>query len=236
MIRQLTSWSFSVYRQWIQCPKSVYFQKIQRVPVLEAEESPAIQKGNAAHAAAETFIKTETKVTKVPTALRLFESKLKDLRKAAAKVELEWAFDRDWNPCRWDDWKRAFLRMKIDVLKDSVEPPAVGIIDWKTGKIHVEDHRQQRSIYGMGALQLVQIGQLAGGNSKAIVTAQHLYTDTGQEGTEQFKLKDLAPLKKEWAARIKPMFEDTRWKQKESYACRWCPYRKSAGGPCTANQ
>jgi RecB family exonuclease len=156
---------------------------------------------------------------------------LVDLRKRKAKAELEWAFDRQWIPVDWRDWDRAWLRIKTDVCADSVKPPTVDIVDWKTGKVHPE-HAQQRSLYALGGLQLVQIGKLAGGSKDVKLTAQHVYVDTGQSATENYVMKDLAPLKREWMTRIKEMMADTEYRPNPGHACRWCKFSKLKGGPC----
>ena len=163
--------------------------------------------------------------------LSSIKSVLVDLRKKKPRTEQEWAFDRQWNAVDWRDWNRAWLRIKTDICADSVEPPTVDIIDWKTGRIH-DEHKQQRSLYALGGLQLVQIGALAGGSKKTELTAQHVYVDTGQNATEKFKFKQLPELKREWLARIDRMMKDTTYPTKTGQHCRWCKYAKSKGGPC----
>ena len=64
------------------------------------------------------------------------------------------------------------------------------------------------------------------------LTAQHVYLDTGQTATEQFQMKDLTPLQREWEARTKQMLSDTRFPTRTGPHCRWCKFRQSAGGPC----
>jgi RecB family exonuclease len=108
----------------------------------------------------------------------------------------------------------------------------VDIIDYKTGQVHA-DHAQQRSLYALGGLQLVKIGALAGGDKKVQLTAQHVYVETGQTATEKFAMASLAPLKREWAARTAQMMKDTTFRPKPSrFACKWCKFAKSRGGPC----
>jgi RecB family exonuclease len=241
---QLTSWSFSVYVQYLRCPFSVCLDKIQRIRITEPD-SPVLVKGNRAHDIAARYAgglgKPPSLVSELPPAypgakpekldLAPIKKKLVELRKRRARTEQEWAFDRQWMPVDWRDWARAWLRIKTDVVADTVDPPTVDIIDWKTGKIY-DDHRQQRSLYALGGLRLVQIGALAGGSKDTKLTAQHIYMDTGQTATEEFTLKDLKPLQREWLARIKKMMADTVYPTKTGYHCRYCKYRKSAGGPC----
>jgi hypothetical protein len=149
-------------------------------------------------------------------------------------VELEWAFTKDYLPTTWFG-KDARLRVKTDVCLDTKEPPLVHITDWKTGRVY-DDHRQQRSLYALAGLQLVELGLLAGGSKDTKLIAEHLYTDTTQSATEEYSMKDLKPLKREWESRIKQMMSDTKYPAKTGYHCRWCKFRKSAGGPCQEDQ
>jgi PD-(D/E)XK nuclease superfamily len=238
----LTSWSFSVYTQYKKCPFSVCLDKIMRVRIQEPE-NPHFVKGDRAHAITDVYISGEGKKRpglvedisvgkeKVRVDLRPIANQLADLRTKKARTEQEWAFDKDYNQVDWRDWARAWLRIKTDVCADTKEPPMVEIVDWKTGRMY-DDHRQQRSLYALGGLQLVQIGVLAGGGKDVKLTAQHVYVDTGLKATESFKMKDLTPLKKQWAARIKQMMSDTTYPTKTGYHCRYCRFAQSKGGPC----
>lgn len=231
----LTSWSFSTYTNYLKCPFQVCLEKIVRTRI-EEPENPAFVKGNRVHEAADAFISGRAPARKkLEAELQPVAAKLKDLRAVKASTEQEWAFDRNWEPCDWRDWNRAWVRIKTDVCAATEEPPHVEIIDWKTGRVHAEDHRLQRRLYATGGLQLVQAGALCGGDRAADCTAQHIYVETGQTATETFKMKELAGLKREWASRVKPMMTDTLFPAKTGHHCRWCKFRKSNGGPCPEN-
>ena len=129
----LTVWSFSTYTQYLKCPFSICLDKILRVRIQEPE-NPAFIKGDRVHAAADNYVSGRTSPRiKLEKELLPVATKLKELRSAKAKTEQEWAFDRKWNPCDWRDWQRAWLRIKTDVCHDTVQPPHVDVIDWKTG-------------------------------------------------------------------------------------------------------
>src|ERR1039458_919889 len=51
--------------------------------------------------------------------------------------------------------------------------------------------------------------EVDGGDKNVKLTAQHVYVDTGQRATEEFLMKHLAPLKREWLSRIQYMMADT---------------------------
>jgi hypothetical protein len=219
--------------------------KILRIKIVEPD-NPYFVKGNRAHAIAETFISGPGKKRPALTEkiafpgqkpleinLKPIEAQLIDLRAKMASTEQEWAFDRQWNAVDWRDWNRAWLRVKTDVCADSEKPPTVEIVDWKTGQPHLEDHKLQRSIYALGGLQLVKLGVLAGGSKDTKLTARHVYVDAPDiTATEQFAMKDLAPLKREWLAGTKDMLSDTTYAARPGFHCKWCKFSKKNGGPC----
>jgi hypothetical protein len=241
---QLTSWSYSVYVKWLECPFSVCLDKIMRVRITEPD-NPNFVKGNRSHEIADTYISGVGKkrpalvdTIKMPgpdkvvikVDMTAVEARLVDLRAKKARTEQEWAFTKAWDPTGWFD-KDAWLRIKTDACADMTDPPTVDIVDWKTGRQYPE-HKQQRSLYALGGLRLVQIGALAGGSKKVELTAAHIYTDTGITATEKFGMKNLEPLKREWLTRIREMMADTVYPTRTGRHCGWCKYAKSKGGPC----
>lgn len=235
---RLKSWSYSVYTQWVKCPRSVCYAKILKVDM--KEDNPKFERGDAMHAAAQTYTTAKTAPTLLPRQdLFKFKPQLDRLRKYKTKlVEQDWSFTRQWKRTRYDDWKNCWLRIKVDfcgvVEQLRNKPGSVEIIDYKSGKVY-EDHKQQRSLYALGGLQLVQIGELKAGKA-AEVTAAHYYTDTGMTATQEFAMDELPDLMKEWEARVAPMMSDTRYQIQEGHHCKWCRFRKSNGGPCPANK
>lgn len=229
----LTSWSYSVYSQYVKCALSVCFDKVQRIRIVEPP-NPHFVKGDRVHKAAEVHIGSTGRPPAVIPELQSVKDRLEFFRKARAKVELEWAFTKQYLPTSWFG-KDAWLRVKTDVCLDTAPPPLVHITDWKTGRVY-EEHKQQRSLYALAGLQLVELGQLAGGSKDVKLTAEHLYTDTTQSATEEYGMKDLKPLKREWESRIKGMMSDTRYPAKTGFHCKFCKFRKSAGGPCPEAQ
>jgi hypothetical protein len=232
-LANLTSWSYSVYTAYLRCPLAVCFDKIKKIRIVEPP-NPHFEKGDRVHKGAEMYIGSTGRAPTIPAELAAVKDKLVFFRKARAAVELEWAFTKDYLPTTWFG-KDAWLRVKTDVCLDTKEPPLVQITDWKSGKIY-DDHRQQRSLYALAGLQLTELGLLAGGSKDTKLIAEHLYTDTTQSATEEYTMKDLQPLKREWASRIKGMMSDTKYPSKVGFHCRWCKFRKSAGGPCPEAQ
>lgn len=235
-LANLTSWSYSVYTSYMKCPLMVCFDKIKRIRIVEPPNE-AFAKGDRVHKAAESYISAVGRAPTIIPELKPVAERLKGFRKLKALVEQEWTFTKTWMPTQWNDWTNAWLRIKVDVcaVTSDKKQPLVQITDWKTGRVY-DEHKQQRSLYALGALRLVELGQLADGNPKVKVIAEHAYTDTTQSATEEFTMKDLKPLQAEWLRRIKTMMTDTRYPAKPGFHCRYCKFRKSAGGPCPENQ
>jgi len=230
----LSAWSYSVYTSYLNCPFQVCLEKIIRHRVQEEPKNEAMERGTRVHDAAEAFVGSIGRAPKLIPELQGQRDLLMRLRKANARTEQEWAFTREWTPTGWLD-RDCWLRIKVDACTDAKTPPTVEIVDYKTGRVHPE-HKQQRSLYALGGLQLVQIGQLAGGAKDVQLTAAHVYTDTTQTATEQYVMKDLPALKREWLTRIKTMMSDTQFRTKVGRHCRWCKFAKSKGGPCPENK
>lgn len=228
----LTSWSYSVYTSYMKCPMSILFEKVMRIRIMEPP-NPHFEKGNRIHKFAENYISTAGKAPTIIPELKSVKERLSAFRKMKAIVEQDWAFTSKYLPTSWFG-NEAWLRIKVDVCAVTKAPPLVQITDWKSGKVY-DEHKQQRSLYALGGLQLVELGLLAGGAKDTKVVAEHLYTDTTQSATEEYRLKDLNPLKREWATRIKQMMSDTKYPAKTGFHCRYCKFRKSAGGPCPEN-
>ena len=226
-----------MYTAWLKCPMSVMFDKIKRIRIAEPPNLHFV-KGDRVHKAAEAYIAVPgKKAPPVIPELAAVKGHLELFRKLRAQTERDWAFTRAFEPASWfgpDAW----LRVKVDVCAVEPGPPQlVRITDWKTGKVY-DDHRQQRSLYALGGLQMAELGLLPGvaKTPDLKLKAEHLYTDTTQSATEVFALKGLPALKREWAVRIKQMMTDTRYPARTGFHCRYCKFRKSNGGPCPEDQ
>lgn len=232
-LRSLTSWSFSRFSVYDQCPakaKYAFIDKIKEPP------NPAMNRGNEIHKAAEAYVKGEGRV--VPKELKLVGTELKAMRAAkkhddtSVVVETTWAFTHDWKVTRWDDWRGCTLRVKVDVAQ-LVGRNVLIITDWKTGKFRPEKHQEYMSqieLYGLGGLKYY-------GAQIDHVRPRLIYTDLGttyplEDGQLVYSRKDVPRLQKSWEARTKPMLKDTTFAPKPSNLCLWCHYRKENGGPC----
>lgn len=228
-VQQITAWSPSRLFQYEECP----FKAKQKFILRKKEpDSPAAARGSMIDGAARSFIETTREPTLIAE-LRPVSKFLKQFRilgqKKKAKCNVEITFRRDWSVTRWDDWKEAWLRVKLDLLlfpkKDAAE-----VVDVKSGKLRLENgsnYEAQVRIYNMSVL--------AAGFAKESI-AGLLFTDHGvlhrPKKNAVLKLAQLPKEKKYWEERVAPMFNDKLFPPRPGNYCRWCFFSKAKGGPC----
>lgn len=226
----ITSWSFSRYSCYMECPAKAKFKFVDK---RKEPGSAAMDRGTELHKMAENYLRDGGRI---PKELKLITDKLKDFRKRKAIPEGDFTFKKDWSPTRWDDWNGAWVRIKADVTLPplvDIEGGVVEIHDFKSGGkvdeqgavIVKDEYNEQMELYTLGGLLTYQTAKTA--------VASLIFIDHGQsiESAEAHR-KDLAKLKKKWELRTKKMLSDTAFKPTPGNACRWCHFRKGNGGPC----
>ena len=235
-VKGFTSWSFSRLSAHELCPLKAKLSMIDKIP---EPQKPALKRGDEIHQLAQKYITGAH--AKMAPELLLFKALFKSLRRDHAKdpesvvVESSWAFRRDWSSTTYDDWKEAWLRIKVDVAR--VRPDHVDVIDWKTGKFspqfNLVDYLEQIELYALGGLLLYQ----------RPVTPRLVYLDQGVVFPEEkhelertYTPDDVPELRKKWEAKVKPMLADRKFAPKPNKWCYNCWYRKdnkaNGGGQC----
>lgn len=230
-IKKLTSWSFSRWQQYEECPLKAKLKFIDKLPPKTPPNREALDRGTSIHKLAEQYVLHDGKSPHLPTELKLFKQEFLQARKCKdVKVESELAFDRGWNPCDWKDWNRAWVRIKID-LSMKVKK-LLKVVDHKTGRLKEEDSSPQLELYALGGL-------LEYPDVDMVVTdlwfldqgeIRPLRDDDSTIGV--YHRSDISTLKKRWEKRVVPMLNDTKFAPKPGPYCRWCEYSKVKGGPC----
>jgi hypothetical protein len=230
-MKRVKSWSPSAFNDYDQC--SLQFQ-LGRLQKLNTGPKPAaFARGEDIHLKAEMYIKGSGRT--LPKELSYFADLFKKLRKqydkndqikAAIRVEENWGFTRDWDPCASDDWNRCWLRVKCDCAY--FEGNVLEMPDWKTGK-----HRDDKLQMYMNQLEISAMACLLTYPRPDIIVRPSLhYLDSGKvyrgpADNLQYTLADLPRLKKVWEKRVAPMFADTVFKPKPGRACGFCYFRRS---------
>ncbi len=247
-LQQLTSWSYSRLSDYDACPA---FAKFKHILKLKEPGGPALDKGNRIHGLAQVWVTGRAvkdtwgmtpelvkelaafakgiKSAPIPSELARFTEEFNTLRAAKATAEESWCFTEDWEPCRYDDWNRVWLRVKTDAHYLSVvkngrkRETTVHIIDYKTGKEYPE-HSKQRSLYALGAFLNYP------DSVKAI--AEHWYLEAGVERKSEFLAAELPALQEEWGRRTTALLNDTTFAPRPGPKCQYCHFRKANKGPC----
>ena len=246
---RITSWSFSRYNTYRQCPLKAKLKFIDKIP---EPSSAALDHGNKCHDLAERYIKGS--LTRLPKELRFFASLFRNLRKQYKKsinnmsCEDSWAFTKEWGETVYNDWDNCWLRIKIDVAveeaarKKGAESSTLLIYDWKTGKFREENNDQyaeQLDLYALGVFLCEDYNHIDTVKAKLMYLDSGLEyprTNTPLEDMLTFHRKDLPKLKKQWEQRTRGMLKDKSFKPLPNRFCQWCHYRKNnkenGGGQC----
>lgn len=233
MTKKITSWSWTRYADYRQCPAMTKYKHIDR---LKEPKGPALERGAMIHDLASGFIKGTIKA--LPPELKNFAAEFRKLKAMFKKknhgmtVEDDWAFTKDWQRTLWNDWSGCVVRIKLDCA----HPVGKKLIvtDWKTGKYRDEDvvmYQEQLELYALAALILHP--------KIEVVHPRLVYLDAeryfpGSMDDLLFEQKDVVKLKKLWAERTQPMLNDTVFAKRATDKCRWCWFgqsKKSMGGP-----
>lgn len=235
-IKQITSWSFSRYSTYRACPLKA---KLAFIDKIKEPGNEAMERGNKIHEMAEQYIKGLIRT--LPKELSLFKDEFKKLKAIYKKVtsgtvvEDTWAFTKDWDRSRWNDWVNCVVRIKLDCAHLENESTMI-ITDWKTGKFRAEmneEYIEQLELYALAALILHP--------HIDVVKPRLVYLDLGivyppSDEPIVFSQLDVPRLKKLWAKRTRAMLNDTKFAPKPNDKCKWCHFRASnkanGGGQC----
>ena len=237
----IKSWSWSRYADYTQCPRRA---KLKHVDRHKEPGSAAMDRGAEIHDLISGFIKGAIKTLIVPEGApkefwKPWEKELKLYRAAYKKknhgmtVEDDWAFTRDWERCRWDDWHKCWVRLKLD-LAHPISKTELVITDWKTGKAREEErtaYKAQLELYALAAL-ILHPHVTTVYPRLAFIDAETTFPVVRED--LKFTQTDVVKLKKEWAKRTKAMFLDDIFAARPSPKCRWCWFgqaKKAQGGP-----
>lgn len=238
--KQITSWSFSRYSTYKQCPLKA---KLQFIDKIKEPPNPAMQRGADIHDACEAYIKGT--LPRLPAECRPFKKEFQEFRKQYKKaisgmvVEDTWAFTKDWDETAWNDWANCWVRIKLDCAHHEDEETLI-ITDWKTGKYRPEkneEYVEQLELYALAALLLHEHIQVVKPRL-VYLDAEVIYPQPGTEDEIEltFYRENIEWLKKLWVKRTGPMLRDKKFAPRPNNLCHWCFFRKSnaanGGGQC----
>lgn len=220
----VTSWSYSRYADYRECPAKFHFKHVQKVP---EPQGPALARGNEIHDALELFVlKKRSKLAEaIRTPMGVLYDQLSAVRRHAMP-EMQAAFDREWRIVPWDDWDRAWCRVMVDLTWLEDGGRTVQLRDYKSGKVNEAKHAEQLELYAVyGFVKYPEAQQ---------VIALPWYVDHGLAGAPiTFDgRRELTRLQRKWEKSVGPLFADRQFKAKPGAQCKWCPFSGRKGGPC----
>ena len=224
--KQLTAWSYSRWRDYLDCPLKCKLKHIDHLP---DPKGPAVARGVEIHKQAEEYIggsRSENPFTEFGP----FAKMLDQLKKRKnVQPELQLTFTNGWDLTEWRA-QDAWLRMAFDAIYVTKNGTEAVIIDYKTGN-KIEKYRENNK---------PQLGLYALGTFKALprvvkVTTQFWYLDVGNLVDQRVftRMSDESGLTIAWLQRVEAMMADTIFPARPSPdACRFCPFSRAKGGPC----
>ena len=229
-VPKITSWSFSRWSTWAQCPAKAKYKFIDR---LKEPGSSAMDRGTNIGEMADNYIKGDLKT--LPKELKLFKVEFAALRKAKALVQMDAAFTNKWDPCEPTDWDNAWVRMKLDTLvPPQRKETVIHVIDNKTGRVKEDDYTPQLELYGIGGFLKFPQATVARTNLWFLDHGVIIGADATPpyKPTGIYPRADLPKLITKWEQRVKPMLNATAFPPRPGDYCRYCHFRKSNNGPC----
>lgn len=230
---KVAAWSFSRYKEHANCPAKLSYKVHDR---LKEPGSPAMDRGNELHKAAEDYVNGTTK--RPPASWpKHWHSRLKILRDMIGKqkrvggTETQWNFDHAWKQLPDNDPfnKQIWLRIKFDFWVYIEETRTLLIIDYKSGKVRPDEHQEQLDLYALAGL-------LRFHGKVDMVQTELWYIDQpegpGDTMPGLYPADQLKKLMQTWVKKTKKLLNDTRFIATPNYLCGWCHFRASNGGPC----
>lgn len=212
------SLSYSKYSTWAQCARKFKFRYIDR---LADTKSEAMGRGTEVHNSVEDYLAGKREDLH-PDIHEYYGQFMQGLRNAGCLPEVKLAINFLWEQVEWDS-PDAYCRSMID----AVMPPKDGVLhafEWKTGKIYPE-HFNQRELYA------VKLRVLYPDVEEIRVTG--VYLDLKQNSPPYILPSCFQEMKIElWDNRFRQVLRDKEYIPNPSFKCRFCNFRKDAGGPC----
>lgn len=223
-VKQITQWSYSRYKDWMECPLKAKLKHLDKVP--EGPKGAALLRGGEIDKEAELFLKGDIK--KAPQSLKLFGKEFLEIRKLHAIPQSKWALDVNWEPL--DDFfhPRTWLRVVLDAHYYLPKRKHAVVIDFKTGKIYPDNQNQ---------VELYTVTGFAHYPMAETIEARLWYLDQGEiipkgDAGVFSRKKHFEPLKKKWRQNVIPMLTDKKFLARPGDYCGRCSFSARRGGPC----
>lgn len=226
----VTSWSHSKLVDFEKCKRMFWLKHDQKIPEPERPLPPgklehANDRGTRIHDSCERYV-NGTSPDLCFEAEKHFGPELDLLRylhsQGQVSLEGEWAMADDWEVA---DWKKGWLRLKLDAIVHLSKQEAV-VIDYKSGKKFGNEikHGEQLQLYAL--VSFLRYPELE------VVTAELWYLDQNEVTKLRFTRDQALRFRPRWESRGVSITGCTQFPANPNqFSCRWCPY-----GPKTVNR
>lgn len=210
------AWSFSAYKDFVNCPKKYYHTRVAQDVV--SEPHPTAIAGNRIHKALENAVRDGTPL---PEALRggldKYVTQVINMR-GEKLVEHQLAVTADLDPCGFHDEVR-WWRGIADVLV--IDGRRAFVLDWKTGASTRFADTDQLEILAAGVM--VHWPRIERVDGALIFTTLDVPIPMSRLHRAQ-----LPEVWRKWQRNLHPLqvaFETGVWNTRKSGLCRFCPVR-----------
>lgn len=162
---------------------------------------------------------------------------VKKLMKAKGVTQQESiVLDSKWNRVS-QFTKGAWGRLKLDVLWRLAKKGK--IFDWKSGNIDKRTQEIRERAEYADSMLAYQIATLSAYPELQSAEATMVFIDAPPKLPNPFKSlpvltrKELPEAQKKWEKKVEKLMNDTIFPPRPSFACTWCHFANSKGGPCT---
>lgn len=216
-MKYIGAWSISKLHTFETCKAQFKRRFIEKLP---EPKSPALEHGSMVHKGIEAWFNGWVKG--MPDYMKPMAKQFRALKRKSPITESMWGFKRSWEPLHDGFSRLAWIRAKTDAFLDVGK--AIHIYDWKTGKPR-EISNDQMKFYGT-------LGLLRSPDAEEAVL-ELWYPEDNKIFPAKMERKDVAKAVKEFERRAKRLFAEYEWPEEPGLHCRWCPFSKTKGGPCT---
>ena len=207
--------SYSAIKLYEKCPLAYKLAYMEKLPDPSGE---AAQRGKLIHSQIEDYINNV--ITELPHEQRVMQVVLDFWKARKAKSEVQFAVDRVFKPVKYDDPK-AMFRGVIDLL--IIEGKIAHVIDFKTGK--KRDYSDQLTVYAAAVFALYpKIQTIERSIYFVDLDLPEHYTPVERSDTHS----SVSLI----TERIAKLEKDSIFSPNPSSLCRFCNFKKDAGGPC----
>lgn len=244
------AWTISRYQQWVKCPLQYALEHhphlvidrfkgwtIKRLP--EREKGPALQRGIDVHEMFDVFLQTGVPPEEMHPHFPIFDRwgdllfALRDTIESAdaGGNEVMWSYDEEWYPV--ERGAAVWHRQKLDAWV--VNDDTAVVTDFKTGKYY-DTNLEQMEVYTVGTFARFDDVQTVYTGLWYVDMAINDDEDNGMLNpltAVYTREEDASRLANRWEKRARQFLEDTEYRAKPNFLCRYCAFNAKKGGPCT---